>query len=121
MTTATIDVPAAPAKPRRARKTGDPRADRTAQPAAPAAGPTNAPTEPKPKPLTARARKRVVAEKLIAAAAELADSWDHAEITRDEACTLLGSWCNYIPGGIWDDRLGDRSGAGKRTTAKNQP
>jgi len=26
---------------------------------------------------------------------------------------------NYIPGGVWDERLGERSGAGKRTPAKS--
>jgi hypothetical protein len=36
------------------------------------------------------------------------------EHTRDEATTLLSSWMNYIPGGIWDERLGERSGAGRR-------
>lgn len=108
----------APRKPR-TRKTGNPQADRAAKPAA--AKPTTAPattpakTEPEPKPLTVSERKKIVAAQLIAAAAELAASWSHDDVSRDEATALLSAWCNYIPGGIWDDRLGQRSGAGKRT------
>jgi len=124
MTADTIAQPTETAKPRRARaKTGDPRADRAAQRTAPAKPEIDAqqPETPQPaadpaaKPLTVNACKKVVAEKLIAAAADLAANWEHSEITRDEATALLGAWLNYLPGGVWDDRLGQRSGAGKST------
>jgi hypothetical protein len=92
------------------------RAEQQAAIDAQASGKPEAPEQP--KPLNTNERKRVVAAKLIAAAAELADTWAHDDVTRDEARALLSAWCNYIPGGVWDERLGERSGAGKRPVQK---
>jgi hypothetical protein len=64
--------------------------------------------------LNPAARKRVVAQAVIKIAADLAATWEHDEITPDEAITLIASWMNYLPGGVWDARLGARSGAGRR-------
>jgi len=27
---------------------------------------------------------------------------------------MISAWMNYLPGGVWDERLGERSGAGRR-------
>jgi hypothetical protein len=32
----------------------------------------------------------------------------------EEARQLISAWMNYLPGVAWDDRLGGRSGAGRR-------
>jgi hypothetical protein len=80
--------------------------------------PTRKPTAAKPASaptaLSPSARKHAVAERLILAAAQIAATWEYDEITADEARTMISSWMNYLPGGVWDERLGERSGAGRR-------
>jgi hypothetical protein len=86
------------------------------------------PAAPAPKPAapaksgSPAAKKRLVAAKLLALAGELAENWDDnmlgenaVDVTADEARTFLSAWMNYLPGSEWDARLGERSGAGRRS------
>ncbi|HLI36608.1 MAG TPA: hypothetical protein VKV80_04610 [Streptosporangiaceae bacterium] len=111
------------------RKSGDPRpgrqlagardARKTKKTAAAKPEPAAKPGQPAaPKPMSAGERKRAVAAAVIRAAADLAAAWQHDEITRDEATAMISAWMNYLPGDAWDDRLGQRSGAGKPRAAK---
>jgi hypothetical protein len=82
---------------------------------------TAVPAKPAPASAGTAARKRAVAAALLAAAGDLIENWNdnllgeqHTDVTADEARQYLSAWLNYLPGGVWDERLGERSGAGRR-------
>lgn len=67
-------------------------------------------------PAVATVAKETVAALMITRAADLASTWEHDDITRDDATALIAQWMNYLPGTAWDARLGQRSGAGRRSS-----
>ncbi len=116
------------AKRTHTRKTGSPPADRAANAKDVKPATTPKPTEPiainlysdpgEPKGLTPLARKRLIAAQLVKAAADLAVNFKHDDIDRAEARELIRAWVSYLPVSPegWDERLGQRSDAGRRTT-----
>jgi hypothetical protein len=75
--------------------------------------------QPKAPKFSAR---RHVARELLRVAGDLAESWDpaaHEGISREDATKIIGQRLSYGPVGIWDDRLGERSDAGRRPKQDN--
>lgn len=59
-----------------------------------------------------------VAEVVIRAAAEIAVTWEHDEITRDEATTLISAWMNYLPGSVSASARAPAAAPSHSTTTK---
>jgi hypothetical protein len=75
----------------------------------------------RPKPPKFSAKRHVFRE-LLRVAGDLAESWDpaaHEGISREDATKIIGQRLAYGPVGIWDDRLGPRSDAGRRPKRDN--
>jgi hypothetical protein len=74
------------------------------------AKPTEQPAESeqpaKAKEMTASAKRQLVMSALVKAAADLAESWEHPEITAEEARAALAHRMSYSGPVEWDDRLG---------------
>jgi hypothetical protein len=90
----------APAK-QRVTKTVPPKA---AAPKPERTGPTNA-------------EKRIAANALCKAAADMLAKWNpkaHEGVTAEVAAAVIASGLNYLPVSEWDSRLPERSGAGGR-------
>jgi hypothetical protein len=66
---------------------------------------------PKPPKLNSR---KIVASALVKVAADMVETWDHAEVSAEDARNLVSKWLGYIPASEWDDRLAPRSDAGRR-------
>jgi ribosomal protein L7/L12 len=61
--------------------------------------------------------KRYVARQLLTVAADMVESWDpaaHEDVSQDDARKIVAQRLAYGPTGVWDDRLGERSTAGRR-------
>jgi hypothetical protein len=61
--------------------------------------------------------RRHVARELLTVAGDLVESWNPAEhegVSQDDARKIVAQRMAYGPVGIWDDRLGERSTAGRR-------
>jgi hypothetical protein len=71
-------------------------------------------TQPKAPKFSA---KRHVARELLTVAADMIESWnpaDHEDVSQDDARKIVAQRLAYGPTGVWDDRLGERSTAGRR-------
>ncbi len=69
-----------------------------------------------PKPPKFNVKRHVAAE-LVRVAGDLAESWnpdDHEGISQEVATQLLCQRLSYGPVGVWDERLGERSDAGRK-------
>ncbi len=65
--------------------------------------------------LSITARKRIVADKLLALAAEFVESFDVEGVSKEDARAWTGAWMNYFPVTEWNDALGERTRAGRRS------
>jgi hypothetical protein len=62
--------------------------------------------------------RKIVASALIKVAGDLVESWDHPEVSAEDARSLVSKWMGYLPNSDWDSRLADRSPNGRKPKAE---